>query len=251
LLQKGSAVGEEARRLAERRRLLAEKAKLDEQRARLEQRSLDELRRQRQRLQDELAALGKQPAGKKKELRYRAPVAVTVQTDEVMFECRQGRVTLLDTGALLEIIRREVRSKGELLRSTYEVSDVTPPVGAFRLRYTVERERTGVDSSLPGGAPAGGGFRYGMTGWEAEPILSPRGETADAALRSGSAFRQVVDLLDAQQTAVTLWVYPDSFGLYRSLRDYLHERGLVVAGRPLPDGVPIASSRRGTRSRGQ
>ena len=40
-------------------------------------------------------------------------------------------MTLLDTGALLEIIRRDVRSKGELLRSTYEVRDVTPPVGIY------------------------------------------------------------------------------------------------------------------------
>ena len=50
---------------------------------------------------------------------------------------------------------------------------------------------------------------------------------------------------------VTLWVYPDSFTLYRQLRDYLVERNVVVAGRPLPDGLPIASSRRGTSSRGQ
>ena len=55
----------------------------------------------------------------------------------------------------------------------------------------------------------------------------------------------------SQQTAVTFWVYPDSFDLFRRLRDLLYERDVVVAGRPLPDGVPIASSRRGTVSRGQ
>jgi hypothetical protein len=97
----------------------------------------------------------------------------------------------------------------------------------------------------------GGGFRFGMSAWEAEPIQELRGESADAALAPGSAFRRVIDNLDVQQTAVTLWVYADSFPLYRRLRDYLHEHDVVVAGRPLLPEMPIASSRRGTRSRGQ
>jgi hypothetical protein len=50
---------------------------------------------------------------------------------------------------------------------------------------------------------------------------------------------------------VTFWVYPDSFGLFRQLRDYLYERDLVVAGRPLPPAMPIMISRHGTVSRGQ
>ena len=77
------------------------------------------------------------------------------------------------------------------------------------------------------------------------------GEIAQAALAEGSEFRQIVDRLDTQQTVVTFWVYPDSFDLYRTLRDFLYEHEVVVAGRPLPEGVPIASSRRGSVSRGQ
>ena len=50
---------------------------------------------------------------------------------------------------------------------------------------------------------------------------------------------------------ITFWVYADSFELYRKLRDYLHEKDIVVAGRPLLVGMPIASSRKGTASRGQ
>jgi hypothetical protein len=60
-----------------------------------------------------------------------------------------------------------------------------------------------------------------------------------------------VDSLDPQQTVVTFWVYPDSFALYRRVRDYLYEHDIVVAGRPLPEGIPITSSRRGSVSRGQ
>jgi hypothetical protein len=210
--------------------------------------SVAELRKRTARLMTELEKLRKQhPAGK--QLRYRTPVSAVVQTDEVMFECQNGRVTLLDTAALLAQVRRAVRGKGELLRDRFEVSDVTEPVGAFRLRYVLERERTALDG--PGGVPASGAFRISLASWEAEPIMAGRGETVETALSSGSAFRKVVDELDPRQTVVTLWVYADSFPLYRALRDYLHDREIVVAGRPLPTGYPIASSRAGTASRGQ
>ena len=67
----------------------------------------------------------------------------------------------------------------------------------------------------------------------------------------GSTFRRVVEALEVQQTAVTFWIYPDSFAMYRKLRDYLHDRDFVVAGRPLDEGNPIAGSRSGSVSRGQ
>ena len=125
---------------------------------------------------------------------------------------------------------------------------VVPSVGAYRLRYSVERERGLLDG---GGLGSGGGFRYGLTGWVVEPIASQRGETAAAALAPNGEFRHLVDAIDPEHTVVTLWVYPDSFALYRQLRDLLHEKNIEVAGRPLPPSFPIASTRKGSASRGQ
>ena len=96
-----------------------------------------------------------------------------------------------------------------------------------------------------------GGFRYGIDRWEAVPVAAQRGEAPEQALAENSQFRHIIDHLDPTQTAVTFWVYPESFGAYRQLRDYCLRRDLLVAGRPLPDGVPIASSRDGSASRGQ
>ena len=94
--------------------------------------------------------------------------------------------------------------------------------------------------------------RIGHTVGDRTTVMLPvRGETAERALVQGSDFRQLVDGIDPQQTVVTFWVYPDSFALFRRLRDFLYTRDVVVAGRPLPEGVPIASSRRGSVSRGQ
>ncbi len=213
--------------------------------------SLAEIQKRNQHLREEIEALKKE-SSTKQTLRYRTPISHPLQSEEVIFECKNGRVTLIDIGAMLEEIRAGLRDKGDQLRNTWEIRDVTQTVGAFQLRYTVEREHEVLDTLKLDAKPnERSQYQYGLAGWEVVPVLADRGENETAALASGSSFRRVVDALDVNQTAVTLWVYPDSFDLYRRLRDYLHDRDVTVAGRPLPDGVPIASSRQGTVSRGQ
>jgi hypothetical protein len=213
--------------------------------------SLKEIQERNQRLRAEIEALKNAPSAKQT-LRYRTPISHPLQSEEVIFECNNGRVTLIDIGTMLEEIRQKVRDKGEQLRTNWEVRDVTQPVGGFQLRYTLERQHEALDSIRKDAKPnERAQFQYGLEGWEVVPVLADRGEPESIALAPGSAFRRVVDSLDVNQTAVTLWVYPDSFELYRKLRDYMHDHDVTVAGRPLPNGVPIASSRHGTVSRGQ
>src|SRR5262249_15592970 len=160
-----------------------------------------------------------------------------VHSEELLFECNHGRVTFIDIGAMLQEVRQRMEDKGKLLRTQWRVEDITPTVGAFRLHYAVERQREILDALGGDAAPGSGsgGFRYGVSEWQIEPVALSRGETLGQALRDGSEFRQIVDGIDPQQTAVTFWVYPDSFEVYRRLRDLLYERDVVVAGRPLPD----------------
>lgn len=198
--------------------------------------SLAEIAERGRRVAAEIAALKQAPSAKQT-LRYRTPVSQALQSEELMFECRAGRVALIDVGALLEEVRQSVRSKRDQFDSLWQFTDVTPPIGAFRLRYELERDAAAA--------------RVNLTSWVVEPVTNERGEPLDAALASGSAYRKVIDALDPQQTAVTFWVYPDSFPLYRRLRDQLHEREVVVAGRPLPEGMPIRSTKHGSASRGQ
>jgi hypothetical protein len=210
--------------------------------------SLEELTGRSRQLLRELDELRKAPS-LKKSLRYRMPVSQPV-TEEVAFECRSGRVTLIDVDALVDKIYQAAGSAREQLRHQWTVRSVTPAVGAFRFRYVLERARGPLEPHSPAPTTTGP-FELSLVGWVVEPVVAERGETADAALATGSAFRKIVDTLDVRETAVTLWVYDDSFPLYRRLRDYLHDRGVMVAGRPLPLNVPIASSRDGTGSRGQ
>jgi hypothetical protein len=215
--------------------------------------SLAEVHQRCQRLLEEIRAVEKLPSAKGV-LRYRTPVSKPLHTEELLFECRNGRVTFIDLAPMLAEVRQGVREKEEALRTQWQVSDVAGPVGAFQLRYTIERERGALDAVAGGAGPDvnARSFRYGLTEWQIEPVAAVRGEKLDAALAPGSQFRQVVDRLDPQFTAVTFCVYPDSFEMFRRLRDYLYDKNLVVAGRPLPEDVPIAaSSRHGSVSRGQ
>ncbi len=239
-----------ARDLETERQALERSAREQRQRVQSASLSEDELRQRTKRLTEELAALRDQPPVQQS-LRYKTPVSQPVK-EELMFECKGGRASFIDIGALLDEVKAGLRPRAESLRSRWQLEDAAGPVGAFRLRYTVERERAGLDAVLSGAGPDGqSNFRYGLSTWEVEPVRAARGEAADAALADDSEFRRVADGIDPQQTAVTFWVYPDSFDVYRKLRDFLHDREVVVAGRPLPEGVPIRSSRNGTTSRGQ
>jgi hypothetical protein len=213
--------------------------------------TLAEIHQRRQRLIDEIKALEKQPPVSQA-IHYRTPVSRPVFAEELMFECRGGRVAFVDIAGMLQEIKVGMEAKSQLLRSQWQVADVTRPIGPFRLRYTIERLRGSLDALTSGSTPAGeSGFRYGVGEWQVEAIAAARGESAPEALAPQSQFRQIVDVLDPKQSVVTFWVYPDSFDIFRQLRDYLYDHDLEVAGRPLPLGIPISGSRSGTVSRGQ
>jgi hypothetical protein len=187
----------------------------------------------------------------KRPLRFHLPISRPVDAEELIFECRQGRVTFADVQALLEQVQQNLPHKAEELRTRWSLTETTEAVGAFQLRYTLERERGSSLNQLADLPPTERQFRYGLGKWELVPVWPVRGDLAAEALKDGSRFRTVVDALEPEQVVLTFFVYPDSFDLFRGLRDYLHERGFVVAGRPLPDGYPIFGSKTGSISRGQ
>jgi len=243
--------------LARREKLMKDEEALDSRKRNLSQEaeqiafSSEELRRRSQSVLEEIRALEAKPPPKNI-MRYRTPISCPVHSEELFFECQQGRVAFIDIASLLKEVHQRLPEKEQLLRATWEIHDVTSIIGAFRLHFALERERGMLDFSTGGAKPVGeGGFRYALTGWQVEPVAPGRGETAEAALGDNSEFRQIVDGIDSQFTAVTFWVYPDSFALFRRLRDFLYQRDIVVAGRPLPTGTPIMSTPQGTVSRGQ
>ena len=77
------------------------------------------------------------------------------------------------------------------------------------------------------------------------------GEPLQVALSEDSQFRSTLRQYDPDRTTITVWVYPDSFQYFRSLKAKLLELGYLTAGRPMPEGQPIGGSPDGTRSASQ
>lgn len=198
---------------------------------------LEQLRRRCQQLTAAIEELRRRPMTYHV-LRYRVPISRPVVEEELHFECKAGRVTFIDFRTFFEEIRATVQERRQELLQNGQLEGVTQPSGAFRLRYRLRWQ------------PLSSGGRLEHT-CVVEPLTEVRGESAEAALAPGSAFRQLVESADPGQTVITFWVYPDSFSLFRQLRDYLYERQLAVAARPLPADLPIAESSQGSRSRAQ
>lgn len=192
----------------------------------------------------ELEALAAQP-----ELvtTYATPLAQAVLEEEIHFHLRGGRIAHVPLEKLLLAARDDARRKADKVFESNGLPEFTETVGpenGFRLRYTAERyEKT---EATPNGPVRYRGLR--ISEWTIIPVSAQLGETTDEALAPQSQFRRVLQELRPGRTTATIWVYADSFGSFRRLRDELHRLGLRVAARPLPEGMMIAGSPRGSRS---
>lgn len=168
------------------------------------------------------------------------PVSRTVMGREMHFRLEKNRVAEVPIDALVERLKEHIERRQEWIVKMRQHKGQVGPIGGFNLEYII-----GVDM-----ISAIGEYRMSMKYWEVHPEPSLRGETAEVALSQGSKFYDA--LLNAgSDTTLTFWVYPDSYALFRKLQAFAHEQGFPVAGRPLPEGVPIQGSPNGTRSASQ
>lgn len=175
---------------------------------------------------------------------YATPLSRTVDSDEVQFQLRAGRIAYIPLDRLLERFKADVRRQMYKLMDLPELTDTVGPEGGFRLRYTMERRDVSVETQMR----TGQGAYVQLKQYTLIPTSSELGEPIQTALAEGSEFRQRLAGLRPGKTTITVWVYPDSFAAFRQLRKDLYARGFAVAGRPLPDGVPIGGSPGGTKS---
>ncbi len=182
---------------------------------------------------------------------YPTPLGRAVDDEELHFHLRQGRVAQVPVESLVRLAREDARRKADRLierDGLPEFTETVGPEGGFRFRYTVQRHDT-IEEQPGGGAIRHIGLR--MTEWTVIPVGGQVGETVDEALAPNSAFHRALAQRKSDKTTITIWVYADSFDAFRRLRKELHQLGLGVAARPLPEGVMIAGSPRGSKSLAQ
>ncbi len=206
------------------------------------------VRGERDNLAKDVATLRAAPRPKMVSILSRSPVARPVSDSEYHFELRRERITFIDLDKLLQLTRSDARMRVQLSDRAGGISNKVGPVGAFSLAYELvpvvpnEIERM-IERRMS--------RHYELQGWELIPESEHRGETYDSARNPLSDFSRTINRFNPRRSTVTLWVYPDSFSLYRHIRADLIARGFSVAARPLPSGLGIRGSPMGSQSAAQ
>lgn len=175
------------------------------------------------------------------------PLGRMVQGPEKHYRCHQNQISEIPLEELIEKVRGQLGRKKDFLLNVSKHEGRAGPIRGYYLNYIVEREHAGVLDDLRFG---GGVMRISVTRWEVRPDVDLASETAAQAVLPTSKFYQSLVSSDSN-TAMTFWVYPDSFDVYQQVKSLCHDQGFLVAARPLPSGVPIAGSPNGSRSSGQ
>lgn len=198
-------------------------------------------------LKTQLAELQKQ-APHAKILKHRVtPLSKTVTGDQLHFRLNDNRVSQVPINDLLEAAMRQAKRHIDELASNRTHIGTVGPLRGYYLKYKLGASAPSAAESAQYGR---GMVRIALRSFQLVPDDELKDESADEALTRGSDFDLAVQTAEPGST-FTLWVYPDSFTLYRQLKDRLHEAGFTVAGRPLPLGIPIAASPDGSASAGQ
>jgi hypothetical protein len=193
---------------------------------------------------EQVAASG----GKVEKIVHRTtPISQEVSGNELHFRLAEQKVAVIPLDGLLERLKSQVERQKQTLQHVRSHQGSVGPVEGFQLQYLIERQAASQFDEIRHGP---GVFRIGVSAWKLIPEPDLDAETADQALRRNSRFAAALRAAPPDAT-ITLWVYPDSFALFRRLQAAAHAEGFTVAARPLPQGVPIAGSPSGSRSAGQ
>ncbi|MBW3596443.1 MAG: coiled-coil domain-containing protein 30 [Planctomycetes bacterium] len=248
------------RRTRERNQLqamtLAARAKLDEFKSQLGARRRQEFERNRQLAlaQQTLAELQQRrqsleeaapPVGVIEHLP--TPMAATVLGREEHFRLLDGRLTYIPWETLTERLKEEAPQKAWKLKEAPSITETLGPEGGFLMRYTLVTKQ--YITPMKVGAAVRQGIE--LERFVLAPVAENLGEPLEQALSPGSQFLARLSQLDPQRTTLTVWVYPNSFDHFRTLKQELFRRGFLTAARPLPEDMPIGGSPEGTRSAAQ
>lgn len=176
-----------------------------------------------------------------------SPMAKTVFGEEIHFRLKGGLLSVVPIDPLVEMIREEFRRGANGTRPGAATATVGP-VRGYVAKYDMDKSRAVVNRN----GTVSTGIRMELTQMTIEPTSEPFGDPLASCIGSD---RSLIDIelagRDPRTTTVTVWVYPDSFGEFRQLKEYLYERGIAAAARPLPMGRPISGGPQGSRSAAQ
>jgi myosin heavy subunit len=196
----------------------------------------------------ELLEKAEEAAVPKNRMQHRlSPVTKPAENEELHFRVSEGRISRVPLEELLERLKDQVMTRRTAVMRFNQFDGVVGPVDGYTMSYTVEKDGPSTLEALQSGD---GITRLNVTRWTITPDESLVAETIEEAVRPGSRYRQRIETA-LPDSVVTMWVYPDSFKGFSTLREVAHGLQLRVAARPLPEGTPIVGSPSGSRSTAQ
>ncbi len=202
---------------------------------------------ERDKIEKELSTLRNLPRPKTRTILSKSPVSRPATAAEFHFELKSNRVSFIDLDHLIDLVKADAQVRLRMSDRSGVISARVGPIGSFALTYELARAAPGsVDELLERKST-----RFNLQAWELVPESDRRGENYETTRNPLSEYSRAINRMDSGRSTVTMWVYPDSFVLYRRLRDELIERGFSVAGRPLPEGMTIRGSPMGSQSAAQ
>ncbi len=167
---------------------------------------------------------------------YPSPLGKSVSGPQISFRLLAGRIAYLPWDELFGRMKASAQDRMRSAPTSSEVTDTLGPIQGFRMRYVMQR----IDTAQ--------GTMMRMLLSELLPVSERLGEPLDLALKQGSEFQAKMAMVSPDRYTVTVWVYPDSFGEFRRLKELLYERGYEVAGFPIEPGQTIGASPYGFKS---
>lgn len=176
------------------------------------------------------------------------PVSQIVKEKEIHFLISKNTIAAVPLEEFLIDLKDRIRSKQSWLLRSNSHSGEIGPIRGFRMQYLVEKEQQSHFDQLRSGSTQ---IRIVLSQFalvpDEETIIRESLEQA-----TSSTSRYLISIRSASPgTTCTFWVHPDSFETYQKLKKYAHESNLRVAGRPLPQGMPITGSPSGSHSAAQ
>ena len=163
------------------------------------------------------------------------PMAKTVFTREMHVLLKNQRVTVVPWDQLVGMLREQVPLAARRSGSRTAIDDTLGPIGGFLMRYRM--------LAVPGG--------FELDRFELQDTPQIAAESLEEAMAPAGRLRLELASRDPGETVVTVWVYPDSFEIFRQLKSRLFAEGFLSAARPMPEGLRISASPRGSRSSAQ
>lgn len=174
------------------------------------------------------------------------PMAKTVFGDELHFRLKDNRLSVVPIEKLIGEIRRDFERIAPRSREG-RMDAAVGPIRGYVARYELDKNREMVSR----GGQIQMATRIQLVGMIVEPLEEPYGQPMQKVLAGSSELDIELAGRDPGSTTITVWVYPDSFAAFRSLKEHLYAKGFATAARPLPFGHSISGGPQGSRSSAQ